>query len=100
MATLVPSFRSQPVAPWNRQPQDVSWDYKARTAERHLMRYTVTFLETQYAQLTSHLFGGRNASERAAYLRCGLSETSSELRLLVRQVIAVSDADLLSQSAD
>ncbi len=63
------------------------------------MRHTLTFLDTQYAQLTAHLFAqGRGRGERAAYLLCGLSQTETELRLLVRRVIAVPDADLLSQS--
>jgi molybdopterin/thiamine biosynthesis adenylyltransferase len=64
------------------------------------MRHTLTFLETQYAQLTEHLFGEGHDRERAAYLLCGLSHTSAEARLLVRQVICVPDTDLLSQSDD
>ena len=64
------------------------------------MRYTVTFLEAQYAQLTDHLFRDGHTRERAAYLVCGLSRTPSEVRLLVRHVIAVPDADLLAQTAD
>jgi len=62
------------------------------------MRHTLTFLESQYAQLTKHLFGEGHDRERAAYLLCGLSRTLGETRLLVRQVISVPDEDLLAQS--
>jgi molybdopterin/thiamine biosynthesis adenylyltransferase len=62
------------------------------------MRHTLTFLETQYSQLTDHLFGKGHDRERAAYLLCGQSRTHTETRLLVRQVISVPDEDLLSQS--
>jgi molybdopterin/thiamine biosynthesis adenylyltransferase len=63
------------------------------------MRRTLTFLDTQYSALTAHLFGHPEGFERAAYLLCGLSQTERELRLLVRQVVLVADADLLDQSA-
>lgn len=62
------------------------------------MRYTFTFLDSQYAQLTDHLFGAVQPKERAAYLLCGSSKTDAEQRLLVRRVIAVPDSELLSQS--
>jgi hypothetical protein len=62
------------------------------------MRHTLTFLDTQYSTLTGHLFGHGQGFERAAYLLCGLSQTEAEYRLLVRQVVPVSDADLLDQS--
>jgi len=62
------------------------------------MRYTVTFLESQYAELVDHFFGAAPKRERTAYLLCGLSKTAAEQRLLVRRVIPVPDSDLLEQS--
>ncbi len=62
------------------------------------MRYTLTFPEPQYAALVAHLFGHDQGWERAAYLLCGVSRTEAEVRLLVRHVITVPDADLLDQS--
>ena len=62
------------------------------------MRYTLTFLESQYDELIKHLFGEPDKNEKAAFLLCGLSHTDNELRLLVRGVIAVPSSDLLSHS--
>lgn len=62
------------------------------------MRYTLTFLESQYAELVGHFFGAAPTRERAAYLLCGISKTDAEQRLLVRRVIPVPDSDLLQQS--
>ena len=62
------------------------------------MHYTLTFLETQYAELTAHFFGAAPTKERAAYLLCGISNTDAEQRLLVRRVIPVPDSELLEQS--
>lgn len=62
------------------------------------MRYTLTFIESQYAELIDHFFGAAPAKERAAYLLCGISKTDAEQRMLVRRVIPVPDSDLLQQS--
>jgi hypothetical protein len=62
------------------------------------MRYSFTFLESQYADLTGHLFSAAPTKERAAYLLCGTSKSDEEHRLLVRRVILVPDSELLSQS--
>lgn len=62
------------------------------------MRYTLTFLESQYEELVNYFFSAAPARERAAYLLCGISKTDAEQRLLVRRVIPVPDSDLLQQS--
>ena len=62
------------------------------------MRYTLAFLESQFAELTAHFFAKDLRRERAAYLLCGVSKTHAEQRLLVRRVILVPDSDLLQQS--
>ena len=62
------------------------------------MRFTLTFLESQYAKLVDHFFNAAPTRERAAYLLCGMSKTDVEQRLLVRRVIVVPDTDLLQQS--
>lgn len=59
------------------------------------MRYTLSFLEDQYALLTEHLFSDREV-ERAAYLMCNLSASDHESRLLVREVIPVSPNEVES----
>jgi molybdopterin/thiamine biosynthesis adenylyltransferase len=62
------------------------------------MRYTLTFPEGEYASLVAHLFSDRSV-ERAAFLRCGISTSSLETRLLVRNVAPVAPADVLDASA-
>jgi hypothetical protein len=62
------------------------------------MRYTLTFLESQYADVVNHFFDAAPTRERAAYLLCGISKTDAEQRLLVRRVIPVPDSELLEQS--
>lgn len=61
------------------------------------MRYTITFAEQDYDRLTEHLLGD-DATERAAYLLCGLSSTPGETRLLVREVHPVLDSDVVTAS--
>ena len=61
------------------------------------MRYAMTFVESDFTALTGHLFQpGR--CEQAAYLLCSHSFMSSESRLLVRDVIPVSPAEIISAS--
>lgn len=61
------------------------------------MRYSMTFVESDFTALTGHLFQpGR--CEHAAYLLCSHSFTSSETRLLVRDIIPVSPAEIISAS--
>jgi len=62
------------------------------------MRYTITFLEQHYDLLTEHLFASVG-HESAAYLLCGLSQTDTETRLLVREVLRVAADDILESSA-
>jgi molybdopterin/thiamine biosynthesis adenylyltransferase len=61
------------------------------------MEYTLTFLEEDYDSLTSHLFD-ETGHEKAVYLLCSLSESNSENRLLVREVVYVSGEDVLNSS--
>src|SRR5579863_8990661 len=56
------------------------------------MCFTLTFIQEDYDRLTNHLF--HSTSEEAAYLLCGLSTTVNETRLLVRDVIPVSAAEI------
>ena len=60
------------------------------------MRYTVSFEETGYDQLTKHLFSGN--TEMAAYLLCRVAQCDEELRLLVREIIPVEADDVISAS--
>jgi molybdopterin/thiamine biosynthesis adenylyltransferase len=62
------------------------------------MNYSLTFLEEQYTALTDHLFSDRNI-ERAAYLLCGTSNSDTEVRLLVRQVIPVTPDEIETATA-
>ena len=57
------------------------------------MRYTITFGETEYQELTRHLFENQ-ANEQAAYLLCSLSSCARECRLLVRHVLPVSPNEI------
>lgn len=57
------------------------------------MKYSISFLEDHYEQLTSHLFYDRY-KERAAYLLCNFSETSTEFRFLVNEIIPVTEEEV------
>jgi len=61
------------------------------------VRYTVSFEEAGYDQLTKHLFSGD--TEMAAYLLCRFATCDEELRLLVREVVPVEAADIISASS-
>jgi hypothetical protein len=61
------------------------------------MHYSITFTETDYSSLTDHIFQS-GSTEQAAYLLCGLSTTASESRLLVKEVIQVVPAEIISAS--
>jgi molybdopterin/thiamine biosynthesis adenylyltransferase len=60
------------------------------------MKYSITFLESDYEELTASLFPAE--TERAAYLLCGLAKGPSETRLLVREVIPVEQYQIRSAS--
>jgi molybdopterin/thiamine biosynthesis adenylyltransferase/proteasome lid subunit RPN8/RPN11 len=60
------------------------------------MRYSITFLEEQHQALTGLLFPA--ATERAAYLLCGLSVGTAETKLLVREVVPVGPHEIASAS--
>ncbi|SDW88291.1 HesA/MoeB/ThiF family protein [Alicyclobacillus hesperidum] len=61
------------------------------------MRYSMTFVSDDYEKLTAHLFEDSSV-EQAAYLLCGISQTQSEIRFLVRTVVLVSPDTLKEQS--
>lgn len=61
------------------------------------MKYTVTFSEETYDQLAQHLFQDRLV-ERAAYALCRISKTGVETRLLVREIILVTQEDIEDQT--
>lgn len=62
------------------------------------MKYTITFAEDRFTELTAHLFSDRN-TERAAYALCRMSVTENETRLLVRKIIPVIEADIEEATA-
>lgn len=62
------------------------------------MRYTITFREDEYEQLTKHLFKN-DTVESAAYALCKLAVTENETRLLVREIIPVIDEDIIEANA-
>jgi molybdopterin/thiamine biosynthesis adenylyltransferase len=57
------------------------------------MQYTISFDETKYHELTSHLFDNQT-NEQAAYLLCSLSSSAGERRLLVRHVLPVRPSEI------
>ncbi len=57
------------------------------------MRYTLTFREPQFHNLTQHLFANSDV-EAAAYLLCNTSAGKDENRLLVTAVLPVPDTEL------
>jgi hypothetical protein len=61
------------------------------------MHYSITFTETDYSSLIDHIFQS-GSTEQAAYLLCGLSITAAESRLLVKEVIPVVRAEIISAS--
>jgi hypothetical protein len=61
------------------------------------MRYTITFNEESYIKLAEHLFQDRLV-ERAAYALCRISKTDDETRLLVREIILVTQEDIEEQT--
>jgi molybdopterin/thiamine biosynthesis adenylyltransferase len=61
------------------------------------VRYTVSFEEAGYDQLTKHLFSGN--TEMAAYLLCRVADCDEELRLLVRELMPVEAGDVISASS-
>lgn len=63
------------------------------------MRYTITFLDKAYKGLIEHLFNDKT-KEQVAYLLCGISRSSGEVRLLVREIIPVPSDALLIQEED
>jgi hypothetical protein len=61
------------------------------------MRHSISFLERDYESLTSHLFGD-TSTEQAAFLLGRTVETVSGRAVIVRRVIPVLPADILSAS--
>jgi molybdopterin/thiamine biosynthesis adenylyltransferase len=62
------------------------------------MRYSVSFFEQESDLLSRHL-AANPAVEQAAYLVCRPVNTPSEVRLIVREVVPVEDADILEASS-
>ncbi len=63
------------------------------------MRYTLTITEKDYDRLRA-IVCADPAREGAAYLLCGRSNPDGELRLLVREIIPVVEADYLVRERD
>lgn len=63
------------------------------------MRYSMTFLERTYNELTQHLFQSTQV-EQAAYLLCKISRSSREIRFIAKEVIPIPSSDLLIQECD
>lgn len=63
------------------------------------MRYSITFREHEYGELTTHLFKD-DTVESAAYALCKLATTENETRLLVREVILVEAEDIIEANAN
>ena len=61
------------------------------------MKYSITFLESDYNKLTQHLFIDRTR-ERAAYALCRISKSGSENRLLITEIIPVAEEDIEESS--
>ena len=60
---------------------------------------TIIFRDEDFENLVGGLFA-RTDVETAAYLRCGVSQTSTGVRLLVRDVIHVHEDDYLRREVD
>lgn len=63
------------------------------------MRYTLTMTEEDYGRLRAIVCADPER-EGAAYLLCGQSNPAGELRLLVREIIPVAQADYLVRELD
>lgn len=61
--------------------------------------YSLTFTEALYEQLMTHLFVGAGAVERASYLLCRTSIGPEETRLLVREILPVSEGEVSAASS-
>ena len=62
------------------------------------MRYSVTFFEREFNVLSQHL-AAKPGFEQAAYLVCRAAITSSETRLIVRDILPVDGTDILADSS-
>jgi len=63
------------------------------------MRYTMTFLESTYDELLTHLWADRTV-EQAAYLLCRIVRSSNEVRLLIRSIWPVLAEDIEEASGE
>ncbi len=63
------------------------------------MRYSITFLARTYHKLIDHLRSDTSV-EQGAYILCRLSRGEYETRLLARDVIPISQNELLSHGSD
>lgn len=61
------------------------------------MRYTITFLDQQFKELTAHLFS-TTTTEHAAFLLGRLAKTPDGATLLIKQVMPVGSTDIMSAS--
>jgi hypothetical protein len=62
------------------------------------MRYSLTFLEREFDVLRRHVTSNPEV-EQAAYLLCRPAITDSEVRLIVRSVLPVEEADIIESSS-
>jgi hypothetical protein len=60
------------------------------------MQYSATFLESQFGTLIAHLFSGKD--EQAAFILGRQTKTPNSTNLLVRKIIPVEAADIISAS--
>lgn len=58
----------------------------------------ITFLEEDYERLQHHLF--KDGKEQAACILCGLSESPDKTAFLVREIIPVSEENIIKNSED
>jgi hypothetical protein len=63
-----------------------------------MRRYSLTFLQDDYARL-QRILAANSGVENGAYLLCRQAYTQAETRLLVREVLAIDNEDLLEASA-
>lgn len=61
--------------------------------QENKVRYTITFRQFDYEKVVKFFFSGAK-TERAAYALCRLSITTTENRILVREIIPVLDEDI------
>ncbi len=86
-------FATKQLAQSKRRHSDVQTAQGSRMGEQPMKPWSVSMAPAQWAALYPHLFPGDHA-EHGAILRCGLVETATGTRLLVKHVsLAVDGTD-------